>query len=215
MQTLKIGLVDDHQLFLKSLALMVESFQGFSISVEALNGKDLKQKLQPANAPDIMLIDVNMPQMDGTATATWLRKEYPAMYLAALSMNDSDRSIINMIKAGCCAYLLKDTHPNELEKALREIAARGYYNADASNLNYRRLLVYQLHDESIQLSDRESHFLRLACSDKTYKQIAAEMFVSERTVDGYRESLFQKMSVQSRVGLCLEAIRRGLVHLDA
>jgi DNA-binding NarL/FixJ family response regulator len=126
-------------------------------------------------------------------------------------MNNDDKTIIDMIKAGCCAYLLKDTHPNELEKALNEIADKGYYNADVSNLNFRRLL--QAERETISLTEKEKRFLQLACSDKTYKQIAAEMNLSERTIDGYRESLFLKLKVQSRVGLCLEGIRKKIVDL--
>jgi DNA-binding NarL/FixJ family response regulator len=209
-----IGLVDDHQLFLKSLRLMLESFKVYEVVVEALNGEDLKQKLKNSNAiPDVMLIDVNMPVMDGIATSKWLTEHYPAMKLIALSMNDTDTAIIDMIKAGCCAYLLKDTHPNELEKALLEVVAKGYYNADASNINFRRLLLKSNEPPSVVLTEKEKQFLHYACSELTYKQVAAEMNLSERTIDGYRESLFQKFHVQSRVGLCLEALRKGFAKL--
>ena len=214
MKITTIGLIDDHQLFLKSLSLMVDSFHGFKVSVEALNGKDIQEKLTNKQiAPEIMLIDVNMPVMAGIDTTFWLHEHFPAMKLVALSMNDSDKSIIGMIKAGCCAYLLKDTHPNELEKALIEIELKGHYNGDFSNINYRRLLLAQEKEQKLTLNDREKEFLQLACSDLTYKQIASKMQVSERSVDGYRENLFQKFNVQSRVGLCLEAIRKDLVKL--
>ena len=120
-------------------------------------------------------------------------------------------TIISMIKAGCCAYLLKDIHPEDLNKALHEIYYKGYYNADAVNINYRRLLQHQ--EKEVQLTDKEKEFLQLACSDATYKQIAATMHLSERTVDGYRENLFRKLNVQSRTGMALEAIRRNIVSL--
>lgn len=210
----KIGLVDDHQLFLKSLSLMLESFNNYEVVIEALNGKDLMQKIDiSGKIPDIMLIDVNMPIMEGIETTQKLSEKYPAMHLIALSMNDQDRAIIGMFRAGCCAYLLKDTHPTELEKALDEVKAHGYYNADINNINFRRLLMKSNEKQQIVLTPKEQQFLPLACSDLTYKQIAAQMGVSERTVDGYRESLFQKFHVQSRVGLCLEAIRKGFVNL--
>ncbi len=210
----KIGLVDDHQLFLKSLQLMLESFKVYEVVVEALHGEDLKNKLKSSGAiPDLMLVDVNMPVMDGIATCKWLSEHYPAMKLIALSMNDADTAIIDMIKAGCCAYLLKDTHPNELEKALQEVVAKGYYNADASNLNFRRLLLKSNEVPAIILTEKERQFLHYACSELTYKQVAAKMNLSERTIDGYRESLFQKFHVQSRVGLCLEALRKGFAKL--
>jgi DNA-binding NarL/FixJ family response regulator len=213
MKTL-IGMVDDHQLFLKSLSLMVESFNQFEVVVEALNGKDLQEKLNGKNqVPDMMLIDVNMPVMDGIETATLLNEKYPAMKLIALSMNDKDQSLIKMFKAGCCAYLLKDIHPTELEKALNQIKENGYYNADMGNVNFRRLLMKAGEKPEVTLTDRELQFLKLACSDFTYKKIADEMNLSERTIDGYRESLFEKFHVQSRVGLVLEALRKEFVSL--
>jgi len=209
-----IGLADDHQLFLKSLVLMLDTFQHYEVVVEASNGKDLQNKLQHVKTmPEIMLIDVDMPVMDGIATAGWLQANHPSMKLIALSVNDSDKTIIHMIRAGCCAYLLKDIHPNELEKGLQEVYTKGFYNADASNINYRRLLMSEKEEENLRLSEREKEFLQYACSEMTYKQVAFKMQVSERTVDGYRENLFQKFNVQSRVGLCLEAIRKKLVKI--
>lgn len=210
----KIGLVDDHQLFLKSLQLMLESFGNYQVVVEALNGEDLKSKLaQLPTPPDLMLIDVNMPVLDGIATSKWLNERYPTMKLVALSMNDTDTAIIEMFKSGCCAFLLKDTHPTELEKALKEVLTKGFYNADASNVNFRRLLMKSNEAPPITMTEKEKIFLNYACSELTYKQVAAAMHLSERTIDGYRESLFHKFQVQSRVGLCLEALRKGFVKL--
>lgn len=208
-----IAIADDHQLFLKSLGLMIESFNGFSVITDATNGEVLleKLKLQPS-LPEIILLDVNMPVMDGPATAAALSQQFPEVKLVALSMKDDDATVLKMIRAGCCAYLLKGIHPDDLEKALHEVHQMGYYNADESNLRYRRLLK-QKEDEALVLSDREHNFLQLACSDLTYKQIADQMHLAERTIDGYREQLFQKLNVQSRVGMVLEALRRGLVSL--
>jgi DNA-binding NarL/FixJ family response regulator len=207
-----IGIVDDHLLFAKSLGLMLKSFNDYEVVIEALNGKDLQEKLiHKKTLPSIILIDVNMPVMNGLETARWLNVHYPQIKLVALSMNDDDKVIIDMIKAGCCAYLLKETHPDELEKALHEINTKGYYNADASNINFRRLVATE--KESVLINEKEKIFLQHACSDMTYKQIATLMSLSERTIDGYREALFGKLNVQSRVGLALEAIRKGLVSL--
>lgn len=209
-----IGLADDHQLFLKSLGMMLEGFGEYEVVAEALNGSQLKQQLlQTRRLPEIMLLDVNMPVMNGIDTCRWLNNTYPAMKLVALSMNDNDHSVISMFKAGCCAYLLKDTHPIELEKALKEIRTRGYYNADSFNINFRRIVQLAGEKKESLLTVRELEFLRYACTDMTYKQIAAEMNLAERTVDGYRESLFEKFHVQSRVGLCMEALRKGYLNL--
>lgn len=207
-----IGIVDDHLLFLKSLSLMLKSFNDYDVMIEAQNGKDLQEKIkQKGVVPSIMLIDVNMPVMNGLETAKWLSKKYPEIKLVALSMNDNDQIIIDMIKAGCCAYLLKETHPDEFEKALLEINSQGFYNADVSNINFRRFLTPE--KDEVQINEREIAFLHHACSDKTYKEIASLMNLSERTIDGYREALFAKLKVQSRVGLALEAIRKGYVAL--
>src|SRR6478752_7529308 len=209
-----LGIADDHQLFLKSLSLLISSLEDFNIVVEAMNGKDLIEKLEMKKIePDIILLDVNMPVMDGKQTAEYLSQKFPAVKLVALSMKDDDATIISMIKAGCCSYLLKDIHPEELNKALHEIHKKGYYNSDAANINYRRLLQHQEKQNELQLTDKEKQFLQFACSDATYKQIASEMHVSERTVDGYRENLFRKLNVQSRTGMALEAIRRNLVTI--
>ena len=207
-----IGIIDDHVLFTKSLGLMLSSFNDYEVIVEAQNGKDLQEKLaQKKTAPSIMLIDVNMPVMNGIETAKWLSIHHPQVKLVALSMNDEEKVIIDMIRAGCCAYMLKETHPDELEKALHEINTKGYYNADASNINFRRL--QETEKEAVHINEKERTFLQYACSDRTYKEIASLMNLSERTIDGYREALFGKLKVQSRVGLALESIRKGLVSL--
>lgn len=214
MNKVTIAIADDHQLFLKSLSILIDSLGHFDIVADGLNGKDLLQKLDKlSQAPDLALIDVTMPVMDGAETAQRLTAMYPLTKVVALSMKDDDNTIIKMLKAGCCAYLLKDIHPNELERALIEIHQRGYYNADALNLRYRRLLVRSENDKPFNLTEKEKKFLQLSCSDYTYKQIAQQMNVSERTVDGYREALFEKLNVQSRTGMALEAIRRNLVNL--
>src|SRR5450759_2174707 len=123
-----VGIVDDHQLFLKSLGLMLSGFDNYTVTIEALSGKELQQKMQAAETfPQIILLDVNMPVMDGIETAKWIHAHYPDIKLVALSVNDTEKAIIGMIRAGCCAYLLKDIHPNELEKALDEINSKGYY----------------------------------------------------------------------------------------
>jgi DNA-binding NarL/FixJ family response regulator len=211
---INIGLVDDHQLFSKSLELMLKSFKGFAVVIDATNGMELKAKMKKASVmPDILLIDVNMPIMNGVDTAKWMKQTYPKIKCAALSMNDNDQSIIDMFKAGCCAYLFKDTNPSEFELALNEIFHKGYYNSDQSRTNLSKLMAANYQNDEKQFRDKEKEFLELACTDMTYKQIAELMQMSERTIDGYREAIFEKFSVQSRTGMALEAIRRGIIKI--
>lgn len=212
--SIRIGLADDHQLFLKSLSMLVSSLPGYEVVLEALNGQECITRIrQLPSPPDILLLDLNMPILDGHQTAKTVSTEFPSVKIAALSMKSDDRSIINMLRAGCCAYLMKEIHPNELERALQQMYQTGYYNADAANVNYRRLLLYQQEEESLSITPKEKLFLQFASSDLTYKQIAVEMSLAERTIDGYRETLFKKLNVQSRVGLVLEALRRNIIQL--
>ena len=211
---INIGLVDDHQLFLTSLRLLIGSLTDFDVVVEAAHGKELQQKFESGSPlPDIILIDVDMPVMNGTKTAQWLREAYPSVRLVALSMTDKEQTIIDMIKAGCCSYLLKDMHPDELEHALYEIYSKNYYNSDLNKNNLSGILLGNQNGTVIHVGERELEFLQYAASDATYKQIAQLMDVSERTVDGYRESIFSKLQVQSRTGMVIEAIRRRLVKI--
>ena len=206
-----IGIADDQQLFLRSLSNLINSITGFEVVIEALNGEELLNGMQSLSAvPDIILIDVRMPVMDGPTAVNKITLHYPKIKTIALSMKEDDHSVLMMLRAGCSAYLLKDVHPTELEKALREVYETGYYNSDSFSMHYRRLLRRQSGDE-LKLTDREKAFLQLACSDFTYKEIASKMFLSEKTIDGYRESLFQKLNVKSRVGMALEAIKLELV----
>jgi len=210
-----VGIVDDHQLFVKSLGLLINTFAGFEVVVDAYDGDQLLARLDRMEAPpDILLVDVNMPERDGTATTRVIVEKYPNTRIIALSMNDDDLSIIGMIRAGCCAYLLKGIHPAELERALLEVSRSGSYNGDTYNINYRRLAQTAARQGALQITEREARFLQLACSEMTYKEIAAQMYVSDRTVDGYRESVFEKLKVQSRVGMVLEALRLKLVKTD-
>lgn len=211
---IRIGIADDHTLFMKSLSMLINTIPGFEVVLEAVNGKEVLASLGPGRpVPDILLLDVNMPVLNGIRTAGLLARDYPTIKTVALSMKADDITVISMFKAGCCAFLLKDIHPDELERALLEVQAKGYYNADAVNLHYRRLIQKGSEDKTPEISPREKEFLRHACSDLTYKEIAALMYVSERTVDGYRDALFQKLNVRSRVGMALEAIRRNLANL--
>ncbi len=211
--SIKVGIVDDHQLFRKSLRLLVTNFSGVEVIVDAQDGIDLKEKIKGlSELPDLMLIDVEMPNMNGPETARWLHENHPSIKKIALSMNENEEIVLRMIKAGCCTYLLKDTAPDELERALSTVYKHGYFNSEISDSTLGQLLLNR-NAEQPQISQKEKEFVQLATSDQTYKQIADIMKVSERTVDGYRGSLFAKLQVQSRTGMVLEAIRRGLVKI--
>lgn len=210
-----IAIVDDHTMFRKGLAVLINLFPACHVLLDVSNGKEFTETLNPEQLPDIVLLDIHMPVMDGYSTAAWLRAHYPAIRVMALSTMDSDMSIIKMIHQGARGYILKDADPKELQLAFDEILDKGYYY----NEILTRKVMQSIHqgtesgDGFPKLTDRELEFLKHACSEKNYLQIAREMFVSERTVDGYRESLFKKCIVSNRVGLVLYAIKNQLVNV--
>jgi len=207
-----IGIVDDESLYTKGLSALIDTFATCKVVVEAVNGEDLLRQLEvAAHPPDILLVDVNMPRLDGLEVARKVRDKYPDIRMIALSLRDDDATIIRMIRAGCCAYLYKGIWPTELEKALTEVHLTGNYNADLSNLRARQ--IKQAESNQTNLTDKELLFIQLACSDLTYKQIAVKLSLSARTIDGYRDSVFKKMNVDSRVGMVLEAIKRKIVKI--
>jgi DNA-binding NarL/FixJ family response regulator len=210
-----IVLTDDHALLRNGLAELVTKL-GHTVLFEADNGKDFINKLDAKNCPDVILLDINMPQMDGYETAQWIKENHPDIKVLALSMYDNENSIIRMLKCGAKGYILKDSEPAELKTAIEDLVTKGYYYSD---LVSGKLIhaINKIEDEGsavntlVNLNDRETDFLKYACTEMTYKEIADKMFVSPRTIDGYRDGLFEKLHVKTRVGLVMYAIKNGIV----
>lgn len=211
---IKIALVDDHVILRKSLSVLIGMLQDFNVMMEAGNGKEFIDQLNKDNIPDIVLMDITMPVMDGVETTKWIKQNHPNIKVVALSMIKNDLIIIRMLKNGARGYILKDCEPEELRYALREVHEKGYFY---NELVTPRMKVKEVDkEEPVQknmINEGELSFLRWACTEKTYKEIADEMGVSARTVDGYRDALFQKLNVTTRVGLAIYAIRHELVTL--
>lgn len=209
-----VGIVDDHVLFAQSLQGLINSFEGFDVVFMARNGNDLITKLNTsAQDPDIILLDINMPVMNGFETINWLNEHKPQIKTIALSMDDDEDTIIQMLKAGSKGYLLKDIHPDTLHLALREVIVKGHFYTD--NVTSALLSGFSKRDNQdgiFSFSERELEFLELACSDKTYKEIASEMCLSPKTIDNYRDTLFKKLEVRSRIGLVLYALKNKIVE---
>ena len=220
MNNLKTGiaLVDDHILLRDGLATLIENFDGYTVLFQADNGRDFIEQLKTQPLPDIILLDITMPEMNGFETAAWIREHAPSIKILVLSMMDNDEVVIGMLKAGAKGYILKDSKPVVFKQALDHIRDTGFYmNELVSNkmLNFVSQDKNKASEMSViaQLSPRELTFLQYACSEMTYKDIAVEMKVSPRTVDGYRDELLKKLNLQSRVGLVLFAIKHGLCKL--
>lgn len=210
---IRVAIAEDEQLSLQAFCVLIEYLGIFNITAAARNGEELLQKIRLlAEEPDIVLLDVNMPIKNGIETAKEIKTLFPLCKVAALSTNDDDRTVLEMLRSGCCAYLLKDIDADELKVALLQIHENGNYNGDAFNVRSRRLLKMSLERPTV-LSDNERKFLKLAATDMTYDQIADEMHLAERTIDGYREKLFKIFNVGSRVGMVVEAMKNQIISL--
>jgi DNA-binding NarL/FixJ family response regulator len=215
--SIKVALADDHVLLRTALASLIANFDNCKIVIQASNGKELIKEISNTNIPDVILLDLNMPEMNGFETATWLRDNHPAINVLMLTMYDSELSLIRLLQAGVKGFLKKDIHPKELQFAIHSVIENGYYyshNATGKLLNLFRSQSEMTHTlEKTMLNETEIRFLQLSCSEMTYKEIAQQMNLNPRGVDNLRDNLFTKLEVKSRVGLAMYAIRHGLVNI--
>ena len=214
---IQVALADDHILLRNALASLIDRFENCKVVMQVSNGKELVTAISKDNLPDVVLLDLNMPGMNGYETATWLRDNYPSIHVLMLTMYDSELTLIRLLQAGVKGFLKKDIHPNELKYAIHSVIENGYYyshNATGKLLNLFRTKAAStsILDKSM-LTETEIRFLQLSCSELTYKEIAQEMKLNPRGVDNLRDNLFTKLEVKSRVGLAMYAIRHGLTNI--
>jgi two-component system, NarL family, invasion response regulator UvrY len=211
-----VAVADDHNLIRSGLVELINTFPGYQVIFQAKDGNQVIGEINAGKRPDIVLLDINMPEKDGFETALWLKENHPAIKVIALSMHEKETAVIRMLRNGVKGYILKVADPRLLQEAFDAVIHKGYHYSDL--LTGHLLHSIQKDERKVhkvwELTEREMLFLKLACSELTYKQIAAKMFVSPRTVDGYRDALFQKLNVMTRVGLVLYAIRNGVVELE-
>jgi len=215
-----IAIVDDHILIRYALAKHINTFSGYQVILEANNGKDFISQLNTRQLPALVLLDIHMPEMNGFETAIWISRHHPPIKIIVVSMVSDETAIIRMLRSGARGYLTKDAEPEELQLALQTVIDKGIY---MNRLLYTHVMPTIYHNPPIQtdegylkeiaLSKREKEFLQWLCTDKAYKEIAVAMCVSIRTVDGYRDSLFEKLQVASRIGLVTFAIRNQIVQI--
>lgn len=214
--TYSVGIADDHHVMRQGLAMLINSFGGFSVMFESADGAQVMEQLQAGNMPDLMLLDQNMPEIDGHATAKYIRQYYPTIRVLVLSMYDTDSFLIRLLNAGARGFIRKDAEPAELKQAMQTVMRDGFYHSN--NTAGRITTTYRspLRDELLgkrTLSDQEIEFLKLITSEATYKAIAAVMCIPMRSLDTIRDNLFIRLGVKNRVGLAMYAIRSGIVHI--
>lgn len=216
---IKIAIIDDHILFQSGLTSLFSEHDNLEVVLVADNGQDMITKLKAlnkTNLPDVFIVDISMPIMDGIETVKWLNKNSPGAKIVMLTMIDKPEVVMELIKLGVKSYLTKDKSPSELIMAISLVHDNKYFFPD----EITKIIVssHQKHNESINdpkdipnLTERELQLLRLSCTEMTYSEIANEMQISPRTVDAFRSSLFEKLNVKSRVGLVLVALKLKLI----
>ncbi len=211
----RVALVDDHVLLRNALAVLINSFENCRVINESANGKEIKNAILDGIIPDVIIMDLNMPEMDGFETSEFLHREFPKIPILMLTMYDSELSLIRLLQTGVKGFLKKDIHPSELKFAIRSVMQSGFYYSNHTtgkliNLFRSNENGYIPLQRSL-LSAQDIQFMKMVCSDLTYKEIAQKMGLNPRSIDTLRDQLFLKLDVRSRVGLAMVAIRHGIV----
>ena len=215
---MKIAIADDEALFRKGVIMLFSDF-GASLAFEAANGEDLLEQLEKAEAlPDILLLDLNMPEVNGVDAAKVIQQKYPNLKFIILSSYYSKVFILNMIELGAAAYLAKNASPEEMERTIREVIEKGFYYDQKVMEVVRENMLKKTRPAfktpfGVTLSEREQEVLQLICEEMTTAEIAAKLFISPRTVDGHRNNLLQKLNCRNTAGLVIMALQEQLVDV--
>lgn len=208
-----IIIVDDHILIAKAIEGIINNFEDFTVINVAENGQDLIDKFENNCAiPDIILMDISMPIMNGFEAVSWLKENHPNIKVMALSMQGDDNSVIKMIKNGARGYLLKNTHPKDLEDALIRLNTDGFFYPEWASKIINNAITGD-NSKAIKISGREKEFLAYTITELSYKEIAEKMCCSPRTVETYRDQLCEKLGLKTRVGLAIFALKNGFAEL--
>ena len=214
--TIKIAIADDYKIFRDGLKVGLGAEEKFDVILEADNGENLINAI-PQSMPDVIIMDIKMPVMDGMEATKQIRKLYPDIKILVVTMYDDDKFIIHLMEIGANGYLLKNAEPDEIRKAIFAVVENGYYFNDLVNKALLKKLVIKNHikpsfNQNIELTERELEVLKLICEEKTATEIGKEIFLSPRSVEGIRQRLIEKVGVRNTAGLVMFAVKNGMVE---
>lgn len=211
---IKVAYAEDHELVRTGIVDLLNSSTEVEVKWSAENGKCLITMLQDASElPDVCIVDINMPEMNGFETTERIKQKWPEVGVLALSVFENELYLLRMIACGGGGFLSKNSTKAELIHAIQSIYEHGVYYANGFSRSLKNAFDRQLL-KLVKVSDREAQLLKLICSEYSYDEIAKQLGVSTRTVEGYRDSLFSKLNIHSRVGLALFAIQFGYAPLE-
>ena len=216
---LRIGIVDDHLLFRRSMILLINSFEGMSVVLDAENGKFFLEKLeyQPV---DVVLLDIQMPIMDGYATCKQLLQSYPAIKILVVSQLSTRESIHKIMEVGAHGYFTKNTDPDQLELALKNVFEKGFYFGLELGTVIKEVMLWEKRNSKITidskelLSEREKQIVKLICKEMKSKEIADKLFINIRTVESHRKHIMDKTDAKNFIGVVLYALRNEILSLE-
>lgn len=218
MKDITLAIADDEVLFRKGMKLILNGFEGIHVGLEAENGLDLLAQLRTAEElPDILLLDLKMPEMNGIEVAKIIREEFPDVKIIVLSTHFSRAFVINMIELSAVAYLPKNSEPNTVVETIHAVSEKGFHYSDEVMTIIRENLLLKKKPKvafSLQLTSREMEVLQLICEQYNAPEIAEKLFISPRTVDGHRNNLLLKMDCKNVAGLVVKALQQGLVDIQ-
>jgi DNA-binding NarL/FixJ family response regulator len=215
MSKIKITIADDYKIYRDGLKVGLSADENLEVIAEADNGEELMKSLEKVS-PDVIIMDLKMPILDGMEATKLVRKKYPAIKVLVVTMYEDDKFIIHMMENGANGYLLKNTEPDEIRKSIYAVHENGYYFNDVVNKALLKKLVLKnnlkpLFNQNIVLTEREQEVLKLICEEKTAIEIGKEIFLSPRSVEGIRQRLIEKIGVRNTAGLVMFAIKNGIV----
>ena len=214
---IKLALVDDHNLFRQGIKMLLQDMPDVELVIEASNGREFVDSLDKV-VPDVLLLDLDMPEMDGIATAKVIRQRGLEIGIIILTMYDDEQMIAHLMELGANGYLLKDTSEEELNKAIHSVYETQFYFNDLvskallTGVRNKRKAEPKIGTQ-IELTRRESEVLQLICEELTTQEMADKLFLSPRTVEGHRQNLIEKFGVKNTAGLIIRAIKLGFVSV--
>lgn len=211
---IRIAIADDHKIFRTGLIAVLKDVDEFNVVLEAGSGSELIEQIV-TEKPDLILMDIKMPDMDGLQTTLYIREHFEDIKILVISMYHENKYIIDMMKAGANGYLLKNAEPKEIIQAINTVYHTGFYFNQPMSGNLMKDLLGLQPSASGQteavLNEREIDVLKLICEERSNVEIADKLCLSVRTVEGYRTKLFEKIGSKNIVGLVLYAVKQGIV----